>query len=503
MRISTANFYERTLANMQSRQVQLDRDQEVMATGKKVLKPSDDPVASNSIIKLKKEISISERYIGAQDTSQRFNEIAESNLDSMTTIMFRIQELMVQAGNGSLDSGSLNAIGIELGKRAEEYFSLSNAKNANGDYLYSGFQTNTEPYLKDDFGYAQYQGDNGQREVLIAASYKVEVNDPGNSFIDNVSSQYGHFLPTAAGGNGGDLSLSIGLVTNSTEFSQPTGVGGSFRVDFITATTYQVTDVNSGNVVTPTRNFTPGDDIQMQGISIKTDPNTAPNLGDSFDISAAPAPGDTEKSFHWILQQAIEAMQITGTNYVAQPNPTSTVGISGGNIVKPDEHVLADFDVVLTPASTVQINEVDRSTIPATVLSTPVPAQTYASGDTLEFNGMELHLAGVPAAADTIRLDRPESSRRSQLLGDLQAELKNAFTNVDNIRSQVGARLNAIDNEGAAQIKFNEVSMKTLARLEEVDVYTAVQNLQQSLTGLQATQQAFAKVQDLSLFNYI
>jgi len=503
MRIGTQNFYDRSLYSLQTRQSNLDRAQEELSSGKKILRPSDDPVASNTIIKLKTEISVSDRYMEAQDTAKRFNEVEESNLESMTTIMFRIQELMVQAGNGSLDAGSLNAIGIELEKRSDELFALSNSKNANGDYLYSGYQTKTAPYLEDKFGYAQYQGDSGQREVLVAASYKVEVNDPGNGFIDNVSSPYGHFLSTAGGGNTGNLDLSIGLVSDSTEFTQPNAPASAYRVNFLTATTYQVTDVQTGTVVSPTRNFTPGDDIEMQGISIKTDPNTAAIAGDSFDISAAP--GNAEKSLHWLLQQTAEAMQIIGSNYEARLNPTSTVGVMGGNIVKPDEHKLADYDIVLTSGpDTVQINEVDRSTIPVTVISTPVPAQPYvAAGTKLEFNGIELDLAGPIAAADTIRLDRPESSHRSQLLGDLQVELKNAFTNIDNVRSNVGARLNTIDNESAVQFKFKEVSMTTLANLEEVDIYAAMQQFQSSMTGLQASQQAFAKVQELSLFNYI
>jgi len=56
MRIGTQNFYDRSLFSMQTRQADLDRAQEELSTGKQILKPSDDPVASNSIIKLKKEI---------------------------------------------------------------------------------------------------------------------------------------------------------------------------------------------------------------------------------------------------------------------------------------------------------------------------------------------------------------------------------------------------------------------------------------------------------------
>ena len=63
--------------------------------------------------------------------------------------------------------------------------------------------------------------------------------------------------------------------------------------------------------------------------------------------------------------------------------------------------------------------------------------------------------------------------------------------------------MNSIDNEEQAQLLFKETTKVTLAEIEEIDIYEAVTNLENSRVGLQASQQAFSRVQNLTLFDYI
>jgi len=502
MRIGTQNFYDRSLFSMQTRQADLDRAQEELSTGKQILRPSDDPVASNSIIKLKKEIDVSERYIKTQDTAERFNVSGESNLQSMTNVLYRIEELLVQSVNGSLDSNSLQAIGEELQVKYDELLSLTNSRNANGDYFYSGYKTDQIPYVEDVFGYAQYQGDDGQREVLIAASYQVPVNDPGSSFIDNVSSKYGDFTAATPAVSGAQVS--VGLITDPTEFSQPTAPASTFDLQFVGAPlTWQAVDTQSGTVVEGPHTYSAGDEITFQGISVKTDVNNPPVVGDQF-VMAQDSTTSPEKNMMWVIGQAIEATQILGTVYTGSANAGSNIAVGGGELKNPENHNLADFQISFPAPGQIQVDEVDRSTIPLTVISNAVPAQAYnPAGTSLEFNGIEITVAGAEVVGETVRLDRPENTRRAEVIGTLQDELKNVFTNVDNIRSQIGARLNTISNEALAVEQFKDVLTKNLSVLEDVDIYEAMNNLQTSITGLQASQQSFAKIQNLSLFNYL
>ena len=519
MRIGTANFYQRSVVNLQTRQANLDRAQEELSSGKKVIRPSDDPVASNSIIKLKKELEVSNRYIDAQSTATRYNREVETSLESMNNILLRVQEILTGAINGSLDADALTAYQQELSSRLEEYEGIVNQKNANGDYMFSGYQTRTEPFQEDEFGYFEYFGDSGQREVLIAPSFEVAVAEPGDNFVTNVASKYSHFRPAAAAASG--AKVSIGFVKDPTEFKLPTAPASTYQIQFSgavppTADTWQVIDVSMAapNIVSGPYDYTAGDEIDFQGLSVKTNPNIPPQAGDVFDMQPDTVPDKT--STLWLFKQAMDAMSISGNSYTTNSIQGSTVAISGGDIKFPDQHSLADFEIVFPAAGLVEVREVDRSTTPTTIVSTPVPAQAYdPAGTKIEFNGMEINLSGtpgnqttVPAAPapnypESIELDKPESTRRVEVLGTLLEEISNAQTNIDNTRSQIGARMNSIDNEEQAQLLFKETTKVTLAEIEEIDIYEAVTNLENSRVGLQASQQAFSRVQNLTLFDYI
>ncbi|WP_199608988.1 flagellar hook-associated protein FlgL [Flocculibacter collagenilyticus] len=517
MRIGTANFFERNVSQLQERQFDLDRAQEELASGKKVINPSDDPVASNSIIKLKREIETSDRYLKAQDAATRFNNGEETALISMTNILWRVQELMTQSINGALDEDARLALQLELSSRMREFEGLANEKNANGDYMFSGFQTRTEPYQKDGFGYHQYQGDDGQRDVLIAASYLVGVNDPGSNFIDNVEAYSPVYEPVGPAASG--ALVSTGFVTDITEHSRPVAPYDNFQIQFSdpgTGLEWQVVQFDSTGVAVPNPgtdivagpySYAPGDDITFQGITVKTDPLASPVAGDTFNIQEKN--NDQTTNILWIMQQAVDALSVSGTNYTAQANVGSAINVTGGNIVSPDDHNLADFEISFPAPGEIQIDEVDRSTIPATVIKTHLPAPPATSqpydplGTDLRFNGIEIRVTGVEIVGDTLRLDRPENTRRNDLIGSLIGDLKNGMTNIDNVRSDVGARLNAIANEDQAIQRFQENVKETLAELEEIDIYEAIKNMELSRTGLQAAQQSFAKIQNLSLFDFI
>ena len=84
-------------------------------------------------------------------------------------------------------------------------------------------------------------------------------------------------------------------------------------------------------------------------------------------------------------------------------------------------------------------------------------------------------------------------------LVDVQAGIDNILRT----RTTIGARLNSLDiqtedNEG--RILRSEIA---ITRLEDVDFAETVSRLSIQLASLQASQQAFGRIQNLSLFNYI
>lgn len=71
------------------------------------------------------------------------------------------------------------------------------------------------------------------------------------------------------------------------------------------------------------------------------------------------------------------------------------------------------------------------------------------------------------------------------------------------MRATVGARLNAVDAQKDVNDGFKLQVQETLSKLQDLDYAEAVSRLNLQLTGLQAAQQSFLKIQGLSLFNFL
>lgn len=496
MRVGTSNYYQRNLFELQSQQSQLDRSQQELSTGKKLIHPSDDPVAMTSSLVVKRDIEVAERYLKTQETAKRFQTHEESVLSSMTDAMFRVQELVISAQNGSLTQESLNAISIEMQQLRKELVGLGNAKNASGDALFSGYRTDVEPYMADTFGQQQYQGDDGIRELLIGSGFKIEVNDPGSSFIDNVPASLVPLEPTAGVGNSTG-EVSVGFITDPSEF-----ISDTYTINFFdNAGTPSVEVRDSGGTVVPlepdsatSRAYNAGDTITFNGVTVETSLNPAPQNLDTFVMT--PKASD-ETNIFWVMDQIIDALSVTGGKFTSTDNVanTGTGGLVGGAIVDHDNFVMDDYVVNIVGAGQLEVRDSNNNVV--------LPTTNFVAGDEFEFNGVAFTISGAPNAGDSFNIDRPENDRRSTLLSNLQQEIEASLVNIDNVRANVGSRLNVIDREISVQLSFKEVLTTNLSSLEDIDIYEAITNLELASTGLQAAQQSFARIQNLSLFNYL
>jgi len=92
----------------------------------------------------------------------------------------------------------------------------------------------------------------------------------------------------------------------------------------------------------------------------------------------------------------------------------------------------------------------------------------------------------------------------------MRSELNNGLDNLDRmlervvqIRTEIGTRLTTLDSQEGANQELELQLQTTLSDIRDLDFAEAVGRLNLQLTGLQAAQQAFARVQGLSLFNFL
>lgn len=88
-------------------------------------------------------------------------------------------------------------------------------------------------------------------------------------------------------------------------------------------------------------------------------------------------------------------------------------------------------------------------------------------------------------------------------LGDVLADLNAALGSFSDANSSVGARLNALDNQESQNEKYVIDTKTTLSETQDLDYAEAISRYQSQSTALQAAQQTYTKIKELSLFNYL
>jgi len=156
-----------------------------------------------------------------------------------------------------------------------------------------------------------------------------------------------------------------------------------------------------------------------------------------------------------------------------------------------------------------------------------VTSGAYQSGAAIAFNGIQVSVSGAPAGGDqftiapstnqdvftsvqnlinTLNTSATDPVSRANFISNLNrsiVDIDRAMDNFTSVSTGVGARLNSIDNQKSANADFILASQTALSSVQDLDYAEAASRLNQQLLALQAAQQSFAKLQNLSLFNYI
>lgn len=303
MRISTVQAFNNAISGLQRNYADLTRSQEQISTGKRILTPADDPVAAARLLQLEQEKSLYDQYQSNLTAARNSLTQEESILTSVGNVMQRVREIAVQAGNGAQDRTDKAALAKELREREEELLNLLNSRNARGEYLFAGNLGKTQPFIFDGTNPAGpylYQGDEGQREIQIASSTFVPINDNGKSLFEN--SFNANRVATAAVVSGGTGRISLGLVEDKIAYdttfprSNPPAVTDGVGIRFTTARDYEI--YNLADPLLP-GSYTPlaagqlddnpdgSDTIRYGGVRVEFD--GVPVAGDDFSIRRNPA----------------------------------------------------------------------------------------------------------------------------------------------------------------------------------------------------------------------
>jgi flagellar hook-associated protein 3 FlgL len=144
-RITTQMTTARVLANINNVQDQLATTQQQLSTGLRINQPSDDPYGASLAIQLKNDLQGLTTYSNNVTDGTAWASAADTSLSNVMNMLQRAQELTVQASNGVESATDLSATADEIDQLADAMKQEANTQY-NGQYIFSGTATNTQPY---------------------------------------------------------------------------------------------------------------------------------------------------------------------------------------------------------------------------------------------------------------------------------------------------------------------------------------------------------------------
>ncbi|NND54290.1 MAG: flagellar hook-associated protein FlgL [Gammaproteobacteria bacterium] len=198
---------------------------------------------------------------------------------------------------------------------------------------------------------------------------------------------------------------------------------------------------------------------------------------------------------------------------------TGAMNFTSASVVDPTAWVPGDYTITFTTDSTYDIVDSEGTAINTGVF--------YSPGSVIAFNGAIIGFEGEPLAGDefsvgssrnqdvfttlnnfasTLESTVNDGASRAQYqtgLNNALLDLEQSLNNINNVRSDVGARLNVIDDQRAVNEEVGFQLQSSLSKIQDLDYASAISELQLRLVSLEAAQQSFARTQQTSLFNFI
>lgn len=181
-RMSSSQIHVSSLDVILDAQAKLQRTQEEMASGKRILNPSDDPVASSQIMQIQSELARIETLQSNANLAAGELAMVEGSVANVESILMRVKDLAIRAGSASLSAQDKETIAAEIDSLRDQLIAVANTQDSNGDYIYSGYAVETRPYTDAGLN-ATYGGDLGGRLITIASGLTVDVRVNGQALF--------------------------------------------------------------------------------------------------------------------------------------------------------------------------------------------------------------------------------------------------------------------------------------------------------------------------------
>jgi flagellar hook-associated protein 3 FlgL len=481
------------------------------------------------------------QYSGNITSIQNTLTNEESVLTAISTTIQAGSQLALRAGGVTSDADR-KSISVEVGALEDQLLGLLNSKDAAGNYLFSGSKTDTPPYSRNNDGTYSYQGDENELSLQVSETLNVRTSDTGKTILEgavNTSRTQSNYIAPATAPVAPAISpplvddhkvaISAGLVTSGTDYTKQFADGQPYKVTFTSSTQYVVTDKDNNNITSQLPGNGTFDSTKEGSASINV-------RGVKFDITIDLTDTATGPNADALVKGREFSLSATPDAFNTARTPSNT---SSAQLTNPRVSSAADYSSTF-PNSGVLIKFDDTDPTAYKVYAQPYTANSKAIGDgvvnagtppaasTITAAGVTFELSGTPNTGDQFSVGNSTQKTQNALdtlsqlrqalelpadgipgarvklqdaLNAAVSNLTNSSDQVDNVRGSIGARQNALTVQSSENTSVGLANTSTMSALANVDMGEAAINLTLQQTMLEASQLAFVKVSQLSLFN--
>jgi flagellar hook-associated protein 3 FlgL len=381
MRVTQSLEQTQFLSAIGTLESNINQTQNQMSSGLQFTTASQNPTAAGSVNNYEQALAQSQQY-GTNATSAQTNLNTEDNaLTQVQSQLQSLRSLALEANSGILTNSNLSAIATQAVQIQNTLLSLANSTNGNGEYIFGGFDAQTQPFTLSASG-ATYNGDQGQRQVQIAAGQTVADGDNGDVVFNQIKTGNGTFTVSPASGNTGSGVVGATTVSNPAAYN-----GGTYAISFAAGGAYQVTQ---GATVVATGTYTDGGTIAFNGVQVTL--SGQPATGDTFTLAPS-----TNQSLFTTVQNLVNTLQSGVTTPASSTALNNSINSAINNI-----------DQALNQTSNVQASVGGR-------LNSITTQQSVATSQQTQLQQSITNLQGLDYAGAVTTLDQQNTTLSAAL----------------------------------------------------------------------------------------
>lgn len=538
MRISTQQYFDTSAAKYQNNYSGVVQAQEQASSGVRVQTAGDDPVAAQRLLMLQQQKDMLAQFSGNISNIQSSLTNEESVLTAISATIQAASQLALKAGGVTSDADR-KSISVEVGALEDQLLGLLNSKDAAGNCLFSGSKTETPPYSRNIDGTYNYQGDENELSLQVSETLTVRAGDTGKTILEgaanNSRTQTKYTTPapvppatTPSQVDDNKVAISAGLVTSGVDYNKSFADGQPYKLTFTSSTQYVVTDKNNNDITSQL----PGNgtfdstkegsaSVNLRGVKFDitvdlTDKATGPDAdamvkGREFSLSAKPDVFNVSRT-----ASNTSATQLTNATVSSPAKYASTFPANSGVVIKFSDTDPTAFQVFTQPYSAnskaIDSGVIDTTTTPNSITAAGVTFGLSGTPNVGDQFSVGASTQKTQSALDTLSqlrkaLEQPADGipgariKLQDALNSAVSNLTSSSDQVDNVRGSIGARQNALTVQSSENESVGLANKTTMSALANIDMGEAAINLTLQQTMLEASQLAFVKISQLSLFN--